>query len=82
MENNGVFTADEVKAIIERYFTNFGAQTGQYVFNEIMLNRRIQHLQDQLDKAIAEIEALKASLNQAQHDILAAQGKAIIDRSD
>jgi hypothetical protein len=79
MTEDEVFEAGEVKNIVERYFTNFGAQTGNYVYQEIILNRRIQRLQFQLNEANSEIETLKVGLHQAQLDLLAAQGKAVID---
>lgn len=57
----------------------FGSQLGQIYAELIVLEKQNKQLQDDLNKIMAHNDDLAEKLYQAQLDLIAAQGKAIID---
>jgi hypothetical protein len=62
MENQtpSIITGDEMKEALEKYF---GAQLGNFACQNLLLEKRVQHQADLIEKLQAEIASLRAELS-------------------
>ncbi len=75
MENQPQFTITELGA-------KFGSQQAQILAELITLEKQNEQLQTDLNQMQMKNDDLAARLHQAQLDLIAVQGKAIIDETE